>query len=365
MADATSNRIQGLDLLRGLAILLVITHHAWPVELGSGGIVGVVAFFTLSGYLITGVLQRDIARNGRVRYGHFYRNRAIRLIPALLLFLAVFAIYTIVVNPYGDRNDVLRSILVAITYSANIPFDHGSPAISHLWTLATEEQFYLVWPLLLTVALRWKMLRLMVLGAAVILMIACVASVVVTAPAVHRVYTLPSSWAIAMVVGAGAKIGEAKARAALARWSSSVPVLGTLGAAALIGLSFLPEAKGSPVTYIAGGPLIAALTVAVIFLLSTWRTIPHAYLRPLLALGTISYAAYLWNWPIVLWLGQYTDGVAKALLSIALTIAAAAVSWWSVERPTNAWKARLDTRSQKKLQSAIEGPHVSRDGANP
>lgn len=354
MAGTSVTRIQGLDLLRGLAILLVIVHHAWPKEVGFGGIVGVVAFFTLSGYLITGVLQRDISRNGRVRYGHFYRNRAIRLIPALLLFLLVFAIYTTIANPFDDRGDVPRSLAVAITYTANIPFNHGSPAISHLWTLATEEQFYLVWPLLLMLGLRWKKLRLVVAAAAVVLVVACVASIVVTAPDVHRVYSLPSSWAIAMVIGSAAKIGENRIRAFLGRLPVPISAVGAVGAAGLIALSFVPEAKSSPVTYLVGGPLIAVLTVALIFHLSTWASIPSGVLRPLLALGTISYAAYLWNWPVVLWLGQFMDGAGKAVLSIVLTIAAATVSWWLVERPANRWKARLDSRSRDRAVTAAQ-----------
>ena len=112
MADKTHARIEGLDLLRGLAILLVIVHHAWPEALGSGGIVGVVAFFALSGYLITGILKKDIRRSGRVRYGRFYRNRALRLLPALFLFMAVFALYTASASPFDDRNDILRSVVV-------------------------------------------------------------------------------------------------------------------------------------------------------------------------------------------------------------------------------------------------------------
>jgi peptidoglycan/LPS O-acetylase OafA/YrhL len=351
---AVHSRIEGLDLLRGLAILLVIVHHAWPDMLGSGGIVGVVAFFALSGYLITGILKKDIQRHGRVRYGRFYRNRALRLLPALFLMLTVFVIYTAVVNPFNDRAEIVRSVAVAITYTANIPFDHGSPALGHLWTLATEEQFYLVWPVLLTLGMRWKRLRFMVVIAATVIVISCVASIVVTAPNSARVYTLPSSWAIAMIIGAAAKLGEARFGSLRVAGPSSLRIVGSAAAISLVALSLLPEAKGSYVTYLAGGPLIAILTVGLIFYMRTWVTVPSKALLPLLALGTVSYAAYLWNWPITLWLGQFVDGTARSVLSIVATIAAATISWWAVERPVAAFRTHIDASVSRTTASANE-----------
>jgi len=353
VTERNNDRIQGLDLIRGGAILLVMVHHAWPEVVGSGGIVGVVAFFALSGYLITGVLAKDIQRNGRVRYGHFYRNRALRLLPALLLLVVIFAVYTAIVNPFGDRGDILRSILVAITYTANIPFDHGSPALGHLWTLATEEQFYLVWPVLLSVGLRWSRLRLVILAAAGGILLICVASIILTAPAIERIYTLPSSWAFAMVVGAVAKLGESHVNRLFASSRMSRRLVGIIAGTVLVALSFLPESKAQPITYLLGGPLIAVLTVAVIFHLRTWTNVPLVALKPLLALGTVSYAAYLWNWPITIWLGGYLDGQSRSISSILLTIVAATLSWWAVERPAALWKKQLDARDRAREGSTV------------
>jgi len=345
LAKRTKNRIVGLDLLRGFAILLVILHHAWPDVLGSGGIVGVVAFFALSGYLITGILARDIDNHGRIAYGHFYRNRALRLLPALFLMLVFFSIYTFVANPFGDRDEIAPSLLIAVSYTANIPFDYGSPAISHLWTLATEEQFYLVWPLILTLGLRLRRLRHLVLLAAAGIVIVCVASIIVSAPNVARVYSLPSSWAVAMVIGAGAKLGEGRIDALVAATRLSFRGLGVLAFVVLIVLSFVPEAKGSPATYLVGGPCVALLTMAVVFYMRAWVRVPSRLLWPLLALGTVSYSAYLWNWPITLWLGQYTDGLTRSVLSIMLTVVASTISWWAVEKPVARWKDRMDLRA--------------------
>ena len=92
-------RIAGLDLIRGLAIALVLLRHAWPSTFAGGGIVGVVMFFALSGYLITGLLLSDIRRLGRVRYVRFYRNRALRLVPALVLMLGALDVVTLDLDP--------------------------------------------------------------------------------------------------------------------------------------------------------------------------------------------------------------------------------------------------------------------------
>ncbi len=252
MLSATKGRIEGLDLLRGIAIALVLIRHAWPEAIGTAGIVGVVSFFALSGYLITGLLVRDIRRDGRVRYGRFYRNRALRLIPPLVLMLAFFAIYTAMVNPLDDRGDIARSIIVGLSYTMNIPFDHGSPALSHLWTLATEEQFYIAWPLLLALGVRWQKLRWLVAGAALASLAVCATTIFVAAPSIGKVYTLPTSWAIAMIIGAAAKLGEERIERFLTparrAWA------GGIGLAGLLALSVLPEAKGSPATYLILAP---------------------------------------------------------------------------------------------------------------
>ena len=92
----------------------------------------------------------------------------------------------------------------------------------------------------------------------------------------------------------------------------------------------------------ATGPLVAVLTVVLIFHLREWKTLPARWLKPALALGTVSYAAYLWNYPVVLWLSATPSIPNGPLLSLPITILAATISWWLVERPFLAWKARLD-----------------------
>ena len=153
----------GLDGLRALAVLAVIAYH---LELGwaQGGLLGVGVFFTLSGYLITDLLlgQRDAV--GHLRLGDFWLRRARRLLPALFLMLAVVVVWTVLL----DRSQLPAlwgDVIAAVLYVSNWWYiaSHASyfshfgppPALGHLWSLAVEEQFYLVWPWLLWLGLRY------------------------------------------------------------------------------------------------------------------------------------------------------------------------------------------------------------------
>ncbi|MFN3867370.1 MAG: acyltransferase family protein, partial [Demequina sp.] len=136
-------RIARVDVLRGVAVALVMLRHAWPDAFPGAGIVGVVMFFTLSGYLITTSLRQEWEGRGRVDFAHFYWRRAARLVPALLLLVAGFTIVTLWWDPLGDRDEVARTVVVALTWTSNVPTLVNGGAMFHLWTLALEEQFYL------------------------------------------------------------------------------------------------------------------------------------------------------------------------------------------------------------------------------
>jgi len=344
---ATRGRVAGLDALRGLAILLVLLRHSAPNVFGGAGIVGVVIFFALSGYLITGLLMRDMSKYGRIRYGRFYRNRAFRLLPALLLFVAVLVIVIVAVDPLNDRDQLLRTVVVSLSYTANLPFDHGSDAISHLWTLATEEQFYLVWPLLVALGFRMKRLRLVLWATGVGLFLVCAASVLIAGDSVAALYSLPTSWAISMVIGAAAQIGKRKLDdlMRLNPWVAGTTI--ALAFALLLGLSLAPDLKTAPGAYLFGGTAIGSATVVLIWFAERQEK-PTSLLHPLIYLGTISYAAYLWNWPIALWLEQSPAFHLAGPLSVVITLCAATISWFALERPVQQWRSRLDAREAVK-----------------
>lgn len=300
-----SRRIDGLDLLRGIAVALVMLRHALPQVFAGAGVVGVVMFFALSGYLITGVLER------RPPLVEFYARRVRRLVPPLLVLVAVVALVTLVLDPLGDRDRLGWTVLWALTWTGNLPFGHASDATYHLWTLATEEQFYLVWPATLLLLGRARGLVI----AAVVTVLACLATTWWLAEDPDLAYALPTSWALCFVIGAAARLH--RGRLTVPGWAPSV-ALAALGALAVIPL------RGHAFTYLAGGPTIAALTCVLVLAWREWRTVSGP-LRALVWLGTVSYAAYLWNYPLSLWL--------PALPAVLLTLAAAALSWRYVEAP--------------------------------
>ena len=173
-------RVKQLDGLRGIAILLVVFAHAWngvrpefrrlvpqSNNISGGGLFGVQLFFVLSGFLITGILLRERERSGTISLRSFYNRRAHRLLPALFTVGAVYLVWA----AHGDAtNGAVGSVLRAVTYTENldplIGFVPSDGWLGHTWSLAVEEQFYLVWPLLLLFGFRWGRKGVMVVATA-------------------------------------------------------------------------------------------------------------------------------------------------------------------------------------------------------
>ncbi len=323
-------RVAGLDLLRGIAIGLVMLRHAFPEPFAGAGVVGVVMFFALSGYLITGVLLRELEREGRVDLVRFYRRRARRLVPALLLLVAGVVVVTLLLDPLDDRGELGKTVLVALTWTGNLPFGHASDATFHLWTLATEEQFYLLWPAVLALAsARGRVGAALVLTAGACVL-ACVATLLWLGESPDLAYALPTSWAVCFVIGAATRVHAD--RLVLPAWT--VP-------AALVGLAVLSviPLRGHALTYLAGGPAIAALTAVLLVSWRTWMSVSGPALTALVWLGTVSYSAYLWNYPLTLWLRPHLDLAGP--VALVLTLVLAAVSWYAVEQPLQERRAPL------------------------
>ncbi len=323
----------------------MLIRHSQLFHFGGGGIVGVVIFFALSGYLITGLLVRDLATYGRIRYGRFYLHRATRLLPALFALLAVFSVITFIWNPLrADRGHAFGVVLTGLTYTANIPSLPQGGALGHLWTLATEEQFYLVWPILLALGMRYRRMKLFALIAAVGALAGLVLELWWKSGHIVEIYTMPFSWALAIVIGAVARLGRDRIRQVLPGPGVMRAALSSVMLAILLGICFLPDSKGQPLMYLLGGPIIALCTVVLIFHMETWVTVPYQWMRPALALGTISYAAYLWNYPVANWLAGPDRGLTTVdrVATIVVTIAVAGVSWFVVERPAQRWRQRIE-----------------------
>lgn len=345
-------RLEGLDVLRGAAVGAVLFGHSWPGVFEGAGIVGVIVFFVLSGYLITGVLVRDVERHRKIRYGRFYAHRAFRLLPALIAFLSVYAIVELTADVLGDRSKGIigYTLLTGFGYLKDLPLPFDvSMAIGPLWTLAVEEQFYLVWPALLVFALRRnRQGRLIGWSAAVVVsvMTASVLAMLVLAPQLHSlVYALPTTWGLGLIVGSALRLY----RVHVFRWFSGRRLrLAALPVAVLVLalLMFFSKANETPAFFFVGGPLaMAGAAVLVVLAASRTRAMP-TWTRALQGLGTVSYAAYLWNYVVILWLnGGSTANLPPlvAVSAILLTLLLAVVSWHTVERLGRIARDRFDS----------------------
>ena len=341
-------------MLRGAAVGAVLLGHSWPGIFQGAGIVGVIVFFVLSGYLITNVLVRDIERHRKIRYGRFYAHRAFRLVPALISLLGVYAIVELATDVLGDRSKgiVGYTVLAGLGYLKDLPLPFDvSMAIGPLWTLAVEEQFYLIWPALLVLALRRnRQGRLIGFSAAVALFLMTASVLAMADPGAAT--PLPGLRA-ADDVGPGTdrRFGPAAVqgpRVQLVRRPPASGCAALLGSVAVLAsLIFFPKANETPAFIFLGGPLAMAASAVLVALAASRTAAMPKWTRPVQMLGTVSYAAYLWNYPVILWLnGGSTADLPPlvAVSAIALTLLIAVISWHTVERLGRIARDRFDRR---------------------
>ncbi len=349
-----SSRLPGLDVLRGVAIALVMIQHGWPQIVGGAGVVGVGIFFSLSGYLITGLLVTQFRRTNGLHYGRFYRNRILRLYPALVVMATVVIAVALVQG--ASTGAAVWSFVVAAFYLGNVPplIKHNVTGIGHVWTLATEEQFYLIWPVLLAFALRRRRERLLVI---VLLVGAIGVALVMTAVRWSRpttLYVWPTSWAVTLLVGCAAFLFREVLKSLAVR--PVVPLVAIVVLAVLCRL----QLKTFALTFSIGTTVIGVAAAALILWAAGLRSVPVPFV-PLRWLGLISYAAYLWDYPIQVWVDRKDWGLAGSLLVVGLTLGAATLSWFALERPIAEWRRRRDRKagvvsSARRLREAVGAP---------
>jgi peptidoglycan/LPS O-acetylase OafA/YrhL len=340
-----------LDGLRGLAVAGVLLFHGGHL---SGGFLGVDAFFVLSGFLITSLLLVETRDRGGIALRAFWARRARRLLPALAGVLAAVALYALVLAKPDELATIRGDALATIGYFANwraiftsrdywALFRSPSP-LEHTWSLAIEEQFYLVWPLLVAILVRGRPGRdaaRRVLVTSIALALASLAwMLVIFDPAKpSRVYFGTDTRIASILVGAALAAwlslrGPARTRLACAGLQAGgLTCLGfvVLGWARLSGSSDILYRGGLFVTAAATAVVIAAAvhpqSGGVGRLLS---------FRPLCTLGLVSYGAYLWHWPIYIVLDEsrvHLGGWPLLAVRIGATLAVAAASYRVVERP--------------------------------
>jgi peptidoglycan/LPS O-acetylase OafA/YrhL len=337
-----------LDGMRGLAILAVFIYH---LQLIAGGFVGVDLFFVLSGFLITSLLLEEWQQRGTISFGRFYLRRALRLLPGLLALLIGCGAY-VAVFQRDDAAAFGKEALVAVCYVANWPTLHNVPLprLGHAWSLSLEEQFYLLWPVLLYLMLRLRLRRgtIMTLVVAGILASAVLRGVLFELYArprqghpgsLLRIYNGLDTRADALLVGCLVALLAAWGllpRSPAFRWATGVASLAGLP---LIGNIMWAKHMGTPQLYYGLFTLIAvAFALPAARLLTGPSRAAFAVLeaRPLVYLGRISYALYLVHAPIIIWFGWERLGwrhPVETLLVAGASLAAAVLLHHTIERP--------------------------------
>ncbi len=338
-----------LDGLRGVAVAGVVAFHLGHLR---GGFLGVDLFFTLSGYLITRLLLLEHESTGRVARGAFWTRRAWRLLPALYLLLGSLAVYAALFARPDELEGIRGPGLASLLYVANwwLLWNGGgywdifaapSP-LEHMWSLAIEEQFYIVWPVLFVVALgaRRNVGRLLTvtiaLGAASTVLLAVLAGSDVSRAyfgSFARSSSILVGAALAIVVHRGDAWLGAAARSRAAPWVAAA-------AAGLLAWSWISIDGAIDLGWYRGGFLVHALAVAVIIAVLTYRPNGRATgvlsLGPIRGLGIVSYGFYLWHWPVIVILDRDRtglDGVALLLVRLGVALGATLASFFLIERP--------------------------------
>ncbi len=302
-----------IQALRTIAVLGVLLYHLWPTRL-TGGFVGVDVFFVVSGFLITDHLLREISRDGKVSLARFWARRARRLLPASLLVLAVTALATWAWVPEARWSQFGGEFVASALYVENwalaaqsvdyMALSNLKSPVQHFWSLGVEEQFYILWPLVLVaghLAAR-RLARNSFLFIAVLLSIVTIASLAYSIiltdlqPTVAYFSTFTRAWEF----GAGALLAIAGKRSG-PLFSGALAVLGSWSGFVLVGVSMLMFDAATPFpSFTAALPVLGTLLV-IASGSPTSRLAPTGLvsLKPVQFIGDVSYGTYLWHWPLI------------------------------------------------------------------
>jgi peptidoglycan/LPS O-acetylase OafA/YrhL len=343
-----------IQALRAVAVLLVVVFHLRPSWL-PGGYVGVDVFFVISGYLITGHLLGELGRTGAIRIRSFYARRIRRLLPASLTVLAFAVVACVVMLPESVREQNLREIIASVLYVQNWLLASDSvdylrataepSLVQHFWTLSAEEQFYILWPVLL-VGVAWACRgrsaatrsTAILVSLGVILVGSLVFSALFTAASPAAAYFVSPArfWEFAL----GGLL--AAASGPVTRWFARSEVLRAVTAwlgLALIVVAALTLDAASPYP----GLLALIPTIGTVLVIAArtegrrwWSPAAIGGLRPVQFVGDISYSIYLWHWPLIVLypvIFRHPPGGKGALAILVATLLVAAASRRFIEQP--------------------------------
>ncbi|MGH9075958.1 MAG: acyltransferase family protein [Acidimicrobiales bacterium] len=333
----------GLDGVRGVAIVLVVAVHATygliPQHAGQwvpGGFIAIDVFFVLSGFLITSLLLEELARSGTISFRQFYRRRALRLFPALWAVMVAQLVYAVATGiPLGHD---LKGLGAIALYVGNWSWNFGAiipDALGQTWSLAVEEQFYLLWPLVLFLLLRKDRRRLAVGVMAALVAVALVSRILLWRAGVPY---------IEIYVQTEARLDSLMLGCLLAfathygwRLPRRIELLGWTGAAGLAAVTLLAHREDAWL-YQGGFTLVALASVLVVCAAldqaSTFGRLLS--LRPVKVLGRVSYSIYLWHFMIFLAVDRVwptRPSIERLVAGLGLTAVVSALSYNVIEKP--------------------------------
>jgi len=342
--------VPALDGLRAAAVIAVLVFHAGYLQ---GGFLGVDLFFALSGFLITSLLIRD-SEGGTANLVTFWGRRFRRLLPAVFVMIAVIATWSWWFGSPADLDGVKNDGPWAVVYLANWHFiadstgywaSFAQPSMfDHLWSLAIEEQFYVLWPLAMAAIWAWsrRPQRTLVVVAVVGSIVSLITMLVLYSGGdPTRVYMGTDTRAASLLVGAFAATAPARAlvRRVVDRLGARIDLLIAAIGAGILWSWFAIDGASSGALY-RGGLLVHSIACATIVVLvataGEGRSLSALGWRPLAWIGVLSYGLYLWHWPLYVIMSPERmgiDGVGLAVIRIAASFAAAYVSYRIVEDP--------------------------------
>ena len=399
--------LPGLDGLRALAVVAVLLYHA-ELSWLTGGFLGVEIFFVISGYLITALLLTEWQQLGRVDLKKFWIRRARRLLPALYVLLALTLTYAVVFLP-GEVAGLRGDVIAALGYVTNwyLVLGHesyfeaiGRPSLlKHLWSLAVEEQFYLLWPPVLALGLSLGAERFRQRRVLFVALMGAVASALLMAILYRpeadpsRVYFGTDTRATGLLMGAALALvwrpwplpqreGDPTTIGGLPlyrqatiwgwlrrRWGWTVPsILDVAGLGALGALIVFCLRLGEYDPFLYRGGLASVVVATTVVIMACVH--PHARLgkyllgqRPLRWVGVRSYGIYLWHWPVFMvtrpQLDVALEGLGLLALRLGLTVVLADLSYRYVEKPIRkgalerAWRALRESRGLRRREISI------------
>jgi peptidoglycan/LPS O-acetylase OafA/YrhL len=345
-----------LDGVRGLAIAIVVSFHAfgWP----RGGTLGVDLFFVLSGFLITTLLLEEHHAMGTISVRRFYGRRGRRLLPALFVLMVPFLLIAAVsaATTGSLRSPLFVGLASTLTYTSNIVVAADPSAVPagmiHLWSLAAEEQFYIVWPLLLLALIRLGGVRVVARALVVLLMVAVVyrLQLLMRGASIERLYFGPDTHADSLLIGCA--FGCYIARRGLPAWirtkgrarelASAVALALVIAASVL--LAQIPqrlayEAQLFPTAFALVAGVFVVCAVAGETVVARGLS-----LRPMVFLGRISYSLYLWHLPLlVAFAGVDRQLGLPTIAAVAVAVALATCSRKFIELPFLLRRTRAET----------------------